>query len=183
MKVCGPLLVREGPEPAPVPGIAEHEAGHCVLALAIGGSCSGATIRGQPHATTAVRGPVNRIAVALAGDHAQRWRLRHVYRPHDDELAPIQRRIACGGGGGCDQCKALRLADLLAPSGDVDAALAVYRGIEAKVIDIITDRRVWAAIRAVAAILEERGEITGSEVHEIADRHGIAGKFTINRSE
>lgn len=176
----GEVIARLSEPPRLAPGVAAHEAGHGILAIVLGGGCDWIVLGHQPQAATRITGLVNQIAVFLAGPLAQRVSLGHLAMEPVASLRDVIARVEACGGGSCDRCESARRASLLAPIGDEPAILELVREIEFETLQIIRDPDVREAIREVAGILEERGEITGAEVHAIADRFGIAGKFIIH---
>jgi len=179
----GPML-RAATPPQRCSGMGYHEAGHAICALALGGTALSATIDMQPHAMTGGPMPLEaRIGVYVAGDVAQRWRDRRIFRPLDADLMPILRRVDDCKGGSCDFCAALRLCTLLAPNGDLDGALAVYRQIEERTIDLMTRREIAAAVAALAARLMAVGTVHEAEIMTIAERHFAPGAYSLNPTE
>ena len=176
---AGPVLQSGLPAPAPYVAAAAHEASHAVAAVALGGHCIRATITGQPHAITILDGVSAQVAVALAGDIGDLAHRHIVRRPFDREVMPFLIRAEAGCAGGCDLCRAARLSVFIAPHGDLGAALAKFRAIEAQTIELMTAPRVRAAVGRVAALLERDGEVSGEAVHRICGDLGIAGSFSI----
>jgi len=156
-----------------------------VIAVAVGGSCDGAFMGHQPHARIKAKGAAM-VSTLLAGPIGQRWLSGALaLEPRAELIAVIARVEACRGGS-CDLCEACGVASLLAPVGDEGAILAAVQHIEFETLRIVRDPDVREAIREVAAALEERGEISGTDVHGICDRLGITARFNIslpNKSE
>lgn len=178
----GEIIETGLPAPPRCGAVAYHEAGHAVLALALGGRATAVTIDGQPCATTSGLAMRDFIAMTLAGPAAADWQRRHVFRPYDDMLKPLLAVVDCGGGGSCDHCSALRLSTLLAPEGDLDTALAVFRQLEAEAIRLVQAPPIWTAIRDLAAALMAAGSLAEAEISTIAARHFRPGEFSLSSS-
>lgn len=178
--LTGEIAERDQSPPIRFEPIAFHEAGHCMAALALGGSVSAVTIDAQPHAQASARGIENKIGISIAGKVAELWRDRRIVRPYDDELLPFLERVEACTAGSCDDCNALRLSSLLAaPGADMQATLAVFRAIEASVIALMTTPAIAAAVRVLAGRLMEIGTVDGPEILTIAQSHFMPGAFSI----
>lgn len=185
----GPVVKVLSEPPPPPPGAAIHEASHAVVAVAVGGSCEGAVMGFQPRAFTranetvtgAAKGAAS-VAVSLAGPIGQRVFSGALALEPRAEIAAVINRIERCGGGSCDLCSACSVASLLAPVGDEAAILETVQSIEFETLQVVRHPDAREAIRQVAAVLEERGEISGAEVHRICDRLNVTGRFVINLS-
>ena len=154
------------------PRLAHHEAGHAIVGLALGAEVEAARIGGSDSAVVRF-GPGSplsaRCAVLIAGQIAENWSLRHISRPHDEELLWHLGRVRDLDFGQCDICK-VALAIVADDPGASDEALARrYRAIETVTIGLVRRPDVWRAIRAVADALMTQGELTGAEIRALVD--------------
>ena len=141
----GEVIARRSEPPKLAPGVAAHEAGHGVVAVALGGTCGRIVLGHAPRATFAVTGVANQIAAMLAGPIAQRLSLGWLALEPATELAEVIRRVEACGGGSCDACEAARRASILAPPDDQPAILSLLQRIEMQALGIIRDEDVRAA--------------------------------------
>ena len=121
--------------------VAYHEAGHAVVALALGGKVRLVEIGPRPHAHCLHRTKTNKAITALAGDLAEQRAC-----PNSTWDAFVDLRVA------------LDTAELLAPDEPLDALQEFLDRAEA-----LLDRH-WCAVEAVAAALLKHGTLTGAEV-------------------
>lgn len=177
----GPVTEVVHMEPPPRdPQKATHEAAHATAAHALGLPVMDVRIEPMPLASIDYRGasPAACAAVALAGEHGERWRNRHVFRPHDRGVLELIEAVKQARFGRCDACKAVLALVRELGAGAPDAEyLRRYREIEAATIEMIQTPRVWRAVSDLAEQLVIRGEITGADAHDIMERHLPHGSF------
>jgi hypothetical protein len=124
-----------------VKAIAFHEAGHAVVALALGSKVRVVEIGPRPHAHCAHRTETNKAITALAGDLAEQRACP--WSPWDAE---VDFRVACD------------TAEHLAPAAPAEALERFLDQARA-----LLDRH-WREVEAVAAALLGRGKLTGKEI-------------------
>jgi ATP-dependent Zn protease len=132
---------------ADVNAVAFHEAGHAVVALALGSKVRVVEIGPRPHAHCAHRTEANKAIVALAGDLAER------------RACPLS-----PWGADVDFRVAFDAAEHLAPSAP-HQALEAFRDQARALLD-----RHWRAVEAVAAALLDAGKLTGDEIDALFAR-------------
>lgn len=168
-------ILREVPPPPREERLAVHEASHAVIAIAVGGTVTSATVDGQPHVEhcASLTGGDRRV-MTMAGPLGEAvLHHRALYRPPDAELASW--RIAarrCEVFGFCDDCRiALTLA---ASTQTLPDYIAGYRAAEERTLALLDKPNIRAAIREIAAQLMLHGSLDGLTIHHIAARHGVA---------
>jgi len=171
----GPVVRTVTMEPPPRdPQKAAHEAAHCVAAHALGLPVLEVRIEPMPLASIDFRGasPAACAAVALAGEHGERWRQRHVFRPNDGDVLELIEAVKHARFGRCDDCRVvLALVRELGAAAPDAEYLRRYREIEAATIEMIQTPSVWRAVSDLAEQLMIRDDITGDAAHDIMERH------------
>jgi hypothetical protein len=146
--------------------VSEHEAGHVVVALALGIEVMSVSIDDE---VTACDGaffdsmPENAMPAALfcLGGIIYEQIVAKLYE-HDRRPIPLAREY-----GGGDVAKAYRFADML----DVGNATSETIGrLMSMAIEILQAN--LAATSAIARELQRRRRLTGAEIHELWDLHG-----------
>jgi ATP-dependent Zn protease len=149
------------------PATAYHEAGHAVVALALGR-------------------PVHRVTVLPNRDRLGQCEFRKgQYRPSDDWL---ETEILISLAGMAAEARFTDAYDRAAAGRDLRYArqLALQRATErtldryerrmlAKVESILGDEGNWRAVEAIAAELLKLGTISGRAAKHLFDRHAQAG--------
>lgn len=165
-----PVLADGVPQPGREPRLAYHEGAHVVLGMILGADVDGARIGGSDSARVFFRAgaPVPyRVAMLLAGEIAERWTARAVWRPGDEELRWFHERIREVDLGGCDSCRAMFLIvteDQRRTEADV---FARWREIEAQTIEVVKRPDVWRSIKSVADALLEYGELNEMQIRSL----------------
>jgi hypothetical protein len=126
--------------------VAFHEAGHAIVALALGSKVRVVEIAPRPHAHCAHRTPTNKAITALAGDLAEQRAC-----PNSPWDADVDFQVACG------------VAEHLAPAAPLDA-LEAFRDRSQTLLD-----RHWREVEAVAGALLVYKSLTGDQVAGIID--------------
>lgn len=157
--------------------LAVHEAGHAVLAHALGRQVSFVTVEGQPHVACA-DAVVDHFVVAvitMGADHVERLLLHRLeYRPENPDVIASFDAIRRLEFGGCDRCgTALAIFGICGARAPDNVLLAAYRQAEADTIRILREPLIQAAIRALARVLMDAGEVNGSEAHNIIQANGV----------
>lgn len=178
----GPVLESGVMPPARSLSVAIHEAGHAVIAIALGGRCTDASCIAPAHATTPGLDAEARIITTLAGEIAENWQRRTVYRPADAAILPWLRMIRSPGGGHCDGCKVLRGCTILSGHGTDEEVLVIFRRLETEVIRLVQTPAIWAAIRDLAAALLIAGTLDEAEINASVSRHVRPGEFSLSSS-
>jgi hypothetical protein len=126
---------------ADVNAVAYHEAGHAVVALALGSKVRVVEIGPQPHANCLHRGKKNKAIVALAG-----WLAEQRACPNSPWAADVDFEAACDS------------AEHLAPAAPLEA-LKSFLDQAAALLEAH-----WLEVEIVAAALLKRGKLTGAEI-------------------
>lgn len=148
-----------------------HEAGHVILAGALGLQVATVTLVGHPHMEAEPSqwlSPAQSVALDIAGHIAERWGRRLIYRPNDAELGWFISAVTECTAGQCDGCSAIRtiIVELRHPKYNAPF-LARYREIELATIEFVTHRRVFRIIERLATALLERGTLAGDEINAL----------------
>lgn len=157
--------------------IAVHEAAHAVVAHGLGCVIGSITIEGQPHVAyhASSTGRAARALTAMAADHAERLLLsRHEFRPENDDVIASFNSVRQMEFGGCDKClTAFAIFGIHGASASDETLLATYRALEAQTIDILRTPITASAIRKLAEVLMQQGEIDGPAAHQIITAAGV----------
>mgnify|MGYP001765606236 CR=1 FL=1 len=167
-----PVVSERLPRPAREPRLAFHEGGHAVLGVALGADVQGARVGGSDSALVFFRtdAPVPaRVAMLLAGEIAERWHSRVVWRPGDDEMRWFHQRVREVDLGGCDSCRAMFHIVIEDQGRDEAHVFARWREIEAQTIAVVQRPDVWRSIKRVADALLEHGEINDERIRALVD--------------
>lgn len=121
--------------------VAFHEAGHAVVALALGSKVRVVEIGPRPAAHCAHRTPTNNAITALAG-----WLAEQRACPNSPWAADVDFEVACDS------------AEHLAPA----ASLEALKGFLDKAKALLETH--WLEVEIVAAALLARGKLTGEEI-------------------
>jgi hypothetical protein len=114
---------------------------------------------------------LEQIEAALSGDIGAGYAmLRTIHRMGDDEIDIAIARVATGRHGSCDHCLAGFFTRHIAQFSDAPDDPAVLREIwrlaENNVIETLTSRKAYLAIRSLGLDLQETKEMNGGVVHE-----------------
>lgn len=174
--VDAPVIAEGLARPAREPRLAFHEGAHSVLGVALGADVGGARIGGSDSARVFFRAgaPVpHRAAMLLAGDIAERWSNRTIWRPADEDLRWFHERIREVDLGGCDSCRAMFHIVIEDQKRDEAEIFTRWREIEAQVIEVVKRPDVWRSIKSVADALLEHGEIDGQTIRSLITCNSI----------
>lgn len=157
--------------------IAVHEAAHAVVAHVLKRTIDTVTINGQPHVSY-IASSAHRAAlamIAMAADHAERLLLqKHEYRPETADVISTFNSIRQFEFGGCDRCLvAFAIIQMHGPGASDETLLATYRALEAQAIEILRTPIIASAIRKLAEVLMQQGEIDGLSAHQIITAAGV----------
>lgn len=176
----GPVLETGVTQPARSLSVAIHEAAHAVTSIALGGGCSAVNCIPPAHATIIGLDHAERVVMSLAGQIAENWNRRTVYRPIDENLLPWLRMVRAPGGGFCDGCVALRNCVVLSGHASDEEAMAIFRRLEADAIRLVQAPPIWRTIRDLAAALLIEGTLAEAEILAIAGRYFRPGEFKLS---
>ncbi len=171
-----PVVADGLPQPAREPRLAVHEASHAVIGAMLGADVEGARIGGADSAQVAFLpgAPIqHRVAMLLAGEIAERWHSRVVWRPDDVELAWFHERVREVDLGGCDSCRAMFDIVIEDQKRTEAEVFARYREIEAQTIEAVKRPDIWRSIKTVAGALMEHGEIDGERIKSLVKCESI----------
>ena len=114
------------------------------------------------------------VEAALAGDIGTRYAMfRSISRMGDDEIDIAIARVTTGKHGSCDHCLAEVFTRHIASFSDTPDNPTVLRGIwrlaETNVIDMLTSRPAYLAIKSLGVELQDAKEMTGEAVHNFIE--------------
>ncbi|GJE00024.1 M50 family metallopeptidase [Methylobacterium isbiliense] len=167
---------------------AAHEAGHAVVAIALGRRIEQATIEAagphvaytSPHEGDPSLTLMTALITSAAGPLAEGMALGRVRRPHPDELLQRLHQLEHGW---CDLCRQARFVSLI-PDLDDTQRVALWQAAYATA-DALLDRIEFRlAVARVAHALTERTTLDDAEVEALVDRATLraAAADTIERT-
>jgi hypothetical protein len=114
---------------------------------------------------------LDQIEAALSGDIGTIYAMcRAINRMHDDEIDAAIARVATGKHGSCDHCLAgvfmRHIASFSDTPDNLDLMREIWRLAEANVIDLLTSRQAYLAVRSLGERLRNENELNGKAVHE-----------------
>lgn len=117
---------------------------------------------------------LEQIEAALSGDIGTRYAMfRSISRMGDDEIDTAIARVATGKHGSCDHCLAgvftRHIAQFSDNPADPSVLRAIWRLAEANVIEMLTSRPAYLAIKRLGVELQDAKEMIGEAAHHILE--------------
>lgn len=131
---------------------------------------------------------LEQIEAALAGEVGGNYAAgRQIRRMLDEEIDTALARVATGKHGSCDACLAGVFTCHIARAADdpTDPVLLrkIWRVAEADVIDLLTSRQAYLAIRCLGGRLRNENEMTGEAVHRTLEPYMAFGSHITPEQE